>query len=168
MEVGAIEIRPARRSEALAVARVHVAADRETYTPIFGAAFEEVPLAESLARWETALAAGQILLVAAEGEAIVGFTHADDAWMSSLYLLATHHRRGLGAALLAALCERLRTGGIEEVGFKCVVGNHRALAFYAAMGACRLGRETAGQDDKTWEECVLSLATDQPAASRRG
>lgn len=161
-------IRPARRDEALAVARVHVQADRETYTPIFAEQFREVSLEESLARWETALTAGHALLVATDAGAIVGFAHAGDAWMSALYLLASHRRRGIGARLLTALCEDVRGRGVDEIGFTCVAANELALAFYEAMGARQLGRTMIGEGDNVWEEIVLELCTDRPAAFRRG
>ena len=44
---GAVLIRPARRDEALAVAEVHVRADRETYALIFRPQFEAVEIVAS-------------------------------------------------------------------------------------------------------------------------
>ena len=76
------EIRPVLPGEALAVARMHVRADRATYRPIFGARFKGVAVAQSKARWEAALVADDILLAAVEGGRIVGFAHAAGAWMS--------------------------------------------------------------------------------------
>jgi GNAT superfamily N-acetyltransferase len=164
-----ISIRPVRRDEALAVARVHVQADRETYAPIFAAQFREVSLEESLARWETALTAGHSFLVATDAGAIVGLAHAGEAWMSALYLLASHRRRGIGARLLAALCAGVRARGVEEIGFTCVAANAPALAFYEAMGARQLGRTMIGDGADAWEEMVLALSTDERAAAfRRG
>ena len=161
-------IRPVRRDEALAVARVHVQADRETYAPIFAGQFREVALEESLARWETALTAGHSFLVATDKGAIIGFAHAGDAWMSALYLIASHRRRGVGARLLTALCEDARGSGVDEIGFTCVAANGPALAFYEAMGACQLGRTMIGDGDSMWEEIVLALSTDPAAGFRRG
>src|SRR5271167_1610161 len=98
-------IRPARADEALAVAQVHIRADHETYQPLFGAHFEAVDIDRSQLRWDAALGAGDVLLIAEEADQIVGFAHATPSWMSSLYLLATHLRRGIGLDLLIALCE---------------------------------------------------------------
>jgi ribosomal protein S18 acetylase RimI-like enzyme len=165
---GDIRIRPARADEALAVAAVHIRADRETYQPIFGAQFKAVELAGSELRWAAALAAGDVLLVAVEDERIVGFAHATPTWMSALYLLATHQRRGVGLDLLVALCEVLRARGVAEVDFKAVAGNTGAIAFYQTVGARITGRETQGEGAAAWEDILFTLATEAPAAFRRG
>ena len=161
-------IRPVRADEAGPVARVHVQADAETYRPLFGARFRAVPVDESLARWEAALAAGDVFLVAEDEGAIVGFAHAHDDWMSALYLLATHKRRGLGAALLGGLCLAAQARGVAAIRFDCVATNDDALAFYEAMGARRTGREWRGEGGDAWEEVLFALSTDGPAALRRG
>ena len=163
----AVLIRPARADEALAVAQVHVLSDRETYQPLFGAHFEAVDIDRSQLRWDAALGAGDVLLVAEEADRIVGFAHATPSWMSSLYLLATHLRRGIGLDLLIALCEALQARGVAEVGFKAVATNVNALAFYDAVGARAVGREMQGEGEGRWEEIVFALATDAPATFRR-
>ncbi len=150
------------------MAEIHVQADRETYQPIFGAHFEAVEIGRSELRWEAALAAGDVLLVAVEEGRIVGFTHATPTWMSALYLLGTHLRRGIGLGLLVALCEALQARGVAEVGFKAVAGNSGAIAFYEAIGARIIGRQTQGEGEAAWEDILFSLATDAPAAFRRG
>jgi GNAT superfamily N-acetyltransferase len=153
----AVVIRPARREEAHAIALVHVRADRETYAPIFGADFQQVSLERSLQRWETALAAGDVLIVAVDDGRIVGFGHATEDWMSALYLVATHLRRGIGSRLLAALRAELRTRRVTEVGFKAVAGNERALAFYAAHGAREVGRRWQDEGGAGWEDVHFVL-----------
>jgi GNAT superfamily N-acetyltransferase len=164
---GGMGIRPVRAGEALAGARVHVQADAETYRPIFGARFRAVPINESLARWEAALAAGDVFLAAEEEGAIVGLAHAHGDWMSALYLLASHQRRGLGLALLSELCTAVRARGVTEIHFDCVATNENAIAFYEAMGSRRTGRRTEGEGADAWEEILFALATDRPAALRR-
>ena len=164
----ACEIRPVRPGEARAVARVHIAADRETYAPIFGDRFREVTLAQSLKRWEAALVAGDVFLLAIDAGRMVGFAHATSDWMSALYLLASHHRRGIGARLLMDLCAELRARGVAEIGFQAVADNAGAIAFYAAMGARQVGVKLEGDGEAAWEDVVFALATDAPAALRRG
>jgi GNAT superfamily N-acetyltransferase len=164
---GAVRIRPAGPDEAMAIAKAHVRADRETYQPIFGLHFQEVDIDGSQLRWDTALGAGDVLLVAEEDGEIVGFAHATPTWMSSLYLLASHQRRGLGLALLLMLCEWLQARGVTEIGFKAVTNNTNAIAFYEAVGARAIGRETQGEGAARWEETLFKLATDAPAAFRR-
>jgi GNAT superfamily N-acetyltransferase len=164
----AMEIRQIREGEAAAVAHVHVQADAETYRPLFGAHFHAVPIDESLARWEAALAAGDVFLVAEDAGAIVGLAHAHDDWMSALYLLSSYHRRGLGMVLLGELCAAVQARGVTEIRFDCVATNANAIAFYESMGARRAGRKTEGEGDDAWEELLFALATDRPAAFRRG
>ena len=161
-----MEIRAVRQREASAIAEVHVQADAETYRPIFGPRFRAVPLDESLARWQAALAAEDLFLAATENGAIVGFAHAHGDWMSALYLLAAYQRRGFGAALLAALCGELHTRGVAEIGFDCVAENARAIAFYEAMGARPVGRQQRGEGANAWEELIFALPTDSPALRR--
>jgi GNAT superfamily N-acetyltransferase len=163
-----IVIRAAEADEAPAVARLHVQADGETYQPIFGPHFEAVDIDRSQLRWDAALAAGDVLLVAIEEARMIGFAHATPTWMSALYLLATHHRRGVGLQLLLRLCEALQARGITEIGFKAVAGNANAVAFYEAVGAQIVGRETQGEGEAAWEDIIFTLATDAPAAFRRG
>jgi GNAT superfamily N-acetyltransferase len=162
-----MQVRPVCAGEAAAVAQVHVQADTETYRPLFGAHFRAVPIEESLARWEAALAAGDAFLVAEDEGAIVGLAHAHEDWMSALYLLAAHRRRGVGRTLLGELCAAVQARGVTEIRFDCVAINDNAIAFYEAMGARRTGREWRGEGDDAWEEVLFALATDGPAALRR-
>jgi len=159
-----IEIRAAREDEAGAVARVHVEADRQTYKPLFGAAFRAVPLAESEARWREALARGDAIVVALEGERIAGFGCLSGDWLSALYLLAPYRRRGLGARLLALLCVPLAERGFAEVRFTAVAANADAIAFYEALGAEVVGEVTEGEGEEDWRDLVFRLPTDGPAA----
>jgi GNAT superfamily N-acetyltransferase len=161
-------IRPVAPDEALAVAVVHVQADSETYEPIFGDRFREVEIGASQLRWDAALDAGDVLLAALTDGRIVGFAHATPTWMSALYLLASHRRRGIGLRLLLALCEALRDRGVGEIGFQAVADNTGAIAFYLAVGARAAGRKWEGEGDEAWEDIVFTLATDAPAAFRRG
>jgi GNAT superfamily N-acetyltransferase len=163
-----LSIRPVAPDEVLAVAATHVQADRETYAPIFGASFQEVEIGRSQLRWDAALGAGDVLLAAVADGRIVGFVHANSTWMSALYLLASHHRRGVGLRLLVALCDQLQARGVAEIGFQAVADNAGAVAFYEAVGAKAVGRKLEGEGDHVWEDILFTLATDAPAAFRRG
>jgi GNAT superfamily N-acetyltransferase len=149
-----------------AVASAHVQADRETYAPIFAGKFREVELARSQARWTAALVADAVFLVAVDDGRIVGFAQAHENWLSALYLLASHHRRGLGARLLTEARARLAARGVREIGFQCVAANTAAIAFYEAQGARQVGRKLEGEGDEAWEDVIFALATKGSAASR--
>lgn len=161
-----VVIRPARADEADAVAAVHVEADWQTYAPIFGPRAVRRDLAASKARWAAALAAGEVFLVAEEGGRLVELAHAAGEQLSALYLLSSHHRRGLGARMLAEVCARLAQRGVAEIGFQCVAANERAIAFYLAQGARLVGRKIEGEGEETWEDVVFRLKTDGLDASR--
>jgi ribosomal protein S18 acetylase RimI-like enzyme len=160
-------IRPVIPDDVLAVATTHVQADRETYQPIFGVRFQEVEIGGSQLRWDTALGAGEVLLAAEIDGRIVGFVHASETWMSALYLLASHHRRGIGLRLLLALCDELEARGVTEIGFQAVADNAGAIAFYEAVGAKAVGRKLEGEGDGAWEDIVFTLAIDALAAFQR-
>jgi GNAT superfamily N-acetyltransferase len=161
-----MEIRAVGPEEAMAVARVHLQADEETYRPIFGARFQVQSLDAFRERWQAALASGDVFLAAVEGGAIVGFTHAHADWMSALYLLAGHKRHGTGQKLLRALCEAVRALGVTEIRFDCIAENASAIAFYGAMGARQVGRKREAQGDHAWEELLFALPTDSLALRR--
>lgn len=154
-----ITLRPARTDEAEAVARTHVEADWETYSPIFGPKAHRVDLAVSVVRWTSALAAGDILLVAIEDDPIVGLGHARNDWMSALYLLASHRRRGIGTRLLTEIRRRLADRDVKTFGFQVVAANHDAIAFYKSQGARRLGSRMEGAGEDAWEDYVYEIAT---------
>ena len=119
---------------------------------------------QSLSRWEAAFVAGDELLVADDRGRVVGLIHASETWMSALYILASHHRRGLGRTLLAELWQRLLARGVRRIGFDCVAESARAIAFYTAMGAKPVGRKWEGEGALAWEEVVFQLEIDAPAA----
>ena len=159
-------VRPARHRDVDAVAGAHIQADRETYQPIFLERFRPPPMEESRARWLRALANDDVFLVADDGAAIVGFAHAAGAWMSALYLIASHHRQGLGARLLTEVCAQVRRRGVAEIEFQAVAANAGAIAFYEAMGARQIGRKLEGKGEDAWEDVVFALRTDGLTGSR--
>jgi ribosomal protein S18 acetylase RimI-like enzyme len=162
-----MQIRAVRPDEALIVARVHLQADEETYRPIFGPRFQLQSQGQFLQRWQAALAADDVFLASVDdGGAVVGFAHAHEDWMSALYVLAAHKRRGVGKALLRALCGAARARGVRELRFDCVADNANAIGFYEAQGARQVGRKQAGEGADAWDELIFALATDSPALRR--
>jgi hypothetical protein len=71
-----IEVREAALDDIPAIARVHVQADWDTYSALFGSQAWALDLGESGCRWRRALRDGDILLVASDGAAIIGLGHA--------------------------------------------------------------------------------------------
>ena len=154
-----IEIREAAPDDIPAIARVHVEADRDTYSALFGPRAYALRLDESELRWRTALGDGDTLLVASCGGDIVGLGHARGDRVGALYLLRSHRRRGAGSALLRGLLSALNRQGVLEARLDVVAANENAIAFYRAHGACPVGRcinrDARGDSD----DLVLSIPT---------
>ena len=148
-----ILIRRAAPDEAQRLAKVHRAADWETYAPLFGAAAKRLDGQATLARWRSALDDGDIVLAAIDGGAVVGVAHISGDLLRALYLLATHHRQGAGRRLLTAALAEARARGVASVRFNVVQNNDRAIAFYEALGARRIGRtlQRDADGDEWWE-----------------
>ena len=49
-----------------------------------------------------------------------------------------------------------------------VAANANAIGFYEALGARRMGLKRMGEGADAWDEILFALATDAPAAFRRG
>ena len=60
--------------------------------------------------------------------------HADWGEIASLYVLPEQMGRGVGAKLLTAAMDALRTDGYDRIYLWCIAGNHRADAFYRRHG----------------------------------
>jgi GNAT superfamily N-acetyltransferase len=132
-----IEIREAVLDDVSAIVRVHVQADWDTYSALFGSQAYALEPEESELRWRRALGDGDILLVASDGIEIVGLGHARENRIDALYLLRSHQRRGIGRALLARLLAALKELGVAEARFDVVAINDKAIAFYrGSQGHC--------------------------------
>ncbi|UMA63330.1 hypothetical protein LVO79_09635 [Roseivivax marinus] len=140
----AAAIRPATPDDAEEIARLHVAAWHETYPGLLPAAeIARRDVSDRRALWSRALSEGQrVALCPGAGFAQVapqrelamaarGFPV--ELWC--LYTLATVHGTGLGRDLFRAALAMGPPGA-----FTCcvLVGNARALRFYARLGAERI------------------------------
>ncbi len=162
MPENSVTIRAAQPSDAAAIAEVHLIAHRETYGPIFGAGYDAPDLLARRQQWQDWLATEDAVFVAERRAAngVVGFIHASEAHLTSLYILAAEQGRGLGRALLAHLLAALRAQGHRDASFHVLPDNQRAIAFYERLGARRLGLAVDGADGKMQEDLLFSIATD--------
>ena len=135
-----IQIREAVHGDIPAIARVHVQADWDTYSALFGSQANVLEPVESELRWQRALCEGDILLVACDGIEIVGLGHGCGDRIGALYLLRSHQRRGIGKSLMARLLAGLRKLGVTEARFDVVAINENAIGFYGTLGAYPVGR----------------------------
>ncbi|WP_374443884.1 N-acetyltransferase family protein [Stella sp.] len=140
-----VAIRPAEGDDAAAIARVQVATWRTAYAGIFPDAYlDHLNDIRIAAGWTASIERpGHVTLVAEDGslprEPVVGFAHAGpgeaagEAEIFTLYVLATHQRRGLGRRLLAAMARRLAPVHARLV-IRVLVENGPARAFYERLG----------------------------------
>ena len=105
-------VRPATVDDAAAIARVHVLAWQQTYSPLVEPGeLDDLSAERRAERWAANLAAGAAAWVAETDGAVVGFAsigggdHAEQPRpleLGALYVLADHHGSGAGQALLDA------------------------------------------------------------------
>jgi ribosomal protein S18 acetylase RimI-like enzyme len=146
-------IRAAAADEAAALAAAHTEADYEAYAPLFGDRVKRIDAAATLKRWRDGLDDGDIVLAAVDGAEIVGMVHIKGDWMGALYLRASHIGQGLGHRLMTTAFAEAAAKGVTWVRFNVVENNERAIAFYEAHGAKRVGRSLHRDDDgdEWWE-----------------
>ena len=154
-----VEIREAALDDVPAIARVHVQADWDTYSVLFGSQAYALELGESECRWRRALEEGDMLLVASDGAEIIGLGHAREDRIGALYLLRSYQRRGIGRALLARLLEGLNQRGVTEARFDVVAINVNAIGFYQALGAYPVGRCINRDPRGDTEDLVFAIPT---------
>ena len=162
-------VRLATPGDAGMIARIHVAAWRETYPGLLPE--EEIArrdFAMRLRQWENQIARGGSRIVVAPE---LGFAQAGpqrdetraEAWpreLYAIYILEAAKGTGIGAALLeAALADD--PGPFTAL---VLVGNDRALAFYEKTGGRQIGRVADPEDGR--EE--LLIGWDGPPTVRGG
>ncbi|AJT42098.1 GNAT family N-acetyltransferase [Psychromicrobium lacuslunae] len=145
-------IRQMRSEDAPQLAEVHAQAWRETYAGILSEQFLAAVTTESrLAMWQNSTPEGRARHWLAELDGvIIGFAgvrpmgpdavRPEELW--GLYLLQSHHKQGLGRALLeAALAER-------PASLWVAAENLNAIAFYQRLGFALDGTSELVED---WE-----------------
>jgi len=154
-----IEIREATPDDVTAIARVHVQAEWDTYSALFGSQAYRLELGESERRWRRALQDGDILWVASDSTEIIGLGHARADRIGALYLLRSYQRRGIGRALLTRLLEGLNQRGVVEARFDVVAINVDAIGFYQALGAYPVGRCINRDPRGDTEDLIFAIPT---------
>jgi ribosomal protein S18 acetylase RimI-like enzyme len=155
-----IAYRRAALADAEGIARVHVQSSHETYIPLLGPSDKSPTVPQRLALWTRVLSEGvDPVFVATDDGSVAGFCHAKGATMTTLYLLASYHRRGIGKALLHHLLADRAANGIAEITFNALAANLNSCAFYRAQDARELRREIADEPEGPTEDIVFALST---------
>jgi ribosomal protein S18 acetylase RimI-like enzyme len=156
-----IDIREAVLDDVPAISRVHIQSDWDTYSPLFGSETYALRPGDVEVRWRSAFHDGDTILVASDGDEIVGLGHARGDRIGALYLLRSHQRKGIGSALLSALLSVLNKRGIDEARFDVVAKNENAIAFYRSHGAYQIGRCINRDVRGDTEDLVFAIPTAQ-------
>lgn len=144
----ALVVRRARPADAGAIARVHVQSWREAYRGIIPEPYlQRLSLPAHERQWRRSLADGGWAFVAEWEQRLVGFASAGlsrgrkdiSGELHVLYVLAAHHRRGVGRALFDACHYELARCGHRGL-LVWVLKDNPARGFYE-----RLGGEPAGE-----------------------
>lgn len=143
------DVRPADARDAAAVAAIarevhalHAAALPDVFQPPGASVATADEMAALLSR------PGQLLLVATDGGAVVGYAHAEEQrapatpikraaallHVHAMGVAGAHRGRGVGHALLAALHELAAARGVEGLSLEVYAFNGTARAFYEREG----------------------------------
>ena len=97
-------------------------------------------------------------LVAIDGEALAGYIGSqavlDEADMMNLAVAPEYRRRGVGAALTAALAAALQARGVAALTLEVRASNAPAIALYEKLGFVRVGRRP-GYYEKPREDALI-------------
>ena len=135
-------VRPASASDARAIAEIHVAAWQAAYKDLMPEEeLKKISVEKRQAFWRDAIEYSEPqLLVATEGEEIVGFVGFDrsrdkgsksstgEIW--ALYVRPSDWRQGAGLALWDGARDGLKEEGCTQVTLWVLLGNESALRFY--------------------------------------
>lgn len=130
---------------------MHISAWREAYHGLLPAAFlADLPLAfrRRMRMWSALLGDGErpIFVAEATDHGVVGVAAASSSRdrelagsgeLTSIYLLRSYHRRGIGRALLGRAFAALRAGGCRSA-YCWVIEHNPSVAFYRRTGAILL------------------------------
>jgi len=128
----AVQVRPAVREDAAVVAGVYHRGWHAAHAAALPWLAIERPPEAFAAKVPSML---QHCLVAEVcGPGVVGFAAWSGAELGQLFIEPSYTGSGLGAVILDRAEKIIRDSGIDEAFLTCVVGNHRARAFYLQHG----------------------------------
>jgi ribosomal protein S18 acetylase RimI-like enzyme len=146
-------VTPAGPSDALALARVHVACWRETYPGLLPQPYLDRmnPYAHA-ARWGVRLMRAEEITLAAEGrEGLVGYCSAepsrrggakDEVEITTLYVLKSAQGESVGYRLMTQTARAFEARGATSLIVWVLKENAKARHFYEAMGGVLAGERS--------------------------
>lgn len=150
MKTGAIGIRRAVRSDALAIAEVHDAAWRQAYRGILpGTELERMIARRGPVWWDKAIRQRVSILLLEHGDAAGGYVTFGQSRARALpfrgeiyelYLKPEYQGLGFGRLLFDAAKEDLATQGRRSMMVWALADNDPACRFYERLGGLKVGR----------------------------
>jgi L-amino acid N-acyltransferase YncA len=137
-----VEIRPARREDAAAIAEVHVRTWQSAYEHVFGAEqLGTLDVAARARRWEEWLTEGETAFVAEDAGRVVAFAWVGPAAevpgageLYAIYALPEAWGSRAGTELMRTAFAALREAGFAEAVLWVLEDNPRARRFYEREG----------------------------------
>ncbi len=145
-------IRSAVQDDAAAIARVHLESWKTTYPGIVPQAYiDGLEVENGIRNWQERLAqdGAPLVFVAEEEAGIFGFAAGGrmmhpvegfDGELGAIYLLASHQKRGAGAALVRRMAGALRERGFQSMVVWVLKANP-SRRFYERMGGVLVGEQ---------------------------
>ena len=162
-----IAFRQAGPDDAAGIAGTHFHIHWETYVPLVGLEqYDGISYEARLARWTAVLQGEGVAFVALDGSRVVGFVHALGDKLTTLYILETHHRRGIGRSLLRLILQALAQRGVATARFDVLALNAPAIAFYEAEGARKIGRREGDPAAGGFADILFEIDTMRPDGRR--
>jgi ribosomal protein S18 acetylase RimI-like enzyme len=94
----------------------------------------------------------ELFLVAMDGDTVVGSVmggyDGHRGWIYALAVRASHRRRGIATALMAAIEARLAATGCGKINLQVRAGNDSVIGFYRALGYGTEDRVSMGKHVK--------------------
>ncbi len=150
-------IRQATSLDAARLADIHITSWQAAYADLLPAEFLDGMSAERERRteqwqgWLSTDSSQRSILVAVDGEEVVGFAHTGPSGdkdlnevgeLYAMYLDPSRYRQGWGSQLLEAVSEDLRRSGFTTASLWVMTDNTNARAFYEQAGWAADGKVT--------------------------
>lgn len=164
-----MNIRDAVPEDAAAIARVHLASWKTTYPGIIAQEYiDGLRVEDGAARWQARLTEKTAIILVAEDDAedqagVFGFAagggimHPVDGYegeLTAIYLLASHQRKGAGAALTRRMASELRRQGFKNM-VVWVLRENPACGFYERMGGVQVAEQPIEIGGQTLSEIAF-------------
>ncbi|HUD52798.1 GNAT family N-acetyltransferase [Parvibaculum sp.] len=132
------------------IARLKIICWREAYPGILPQPIlDDLNLGRSIVEWTHALQTG-IAWIAEQSGGLVGFGHARDNEVTTLYVRKMDQGRGVGRELLQHCFDEIACLGHDEAHLWVLEKNIKAQRFYERMGGVATARRPVGFSRYPW------------------